>query len=115
MGQMLEAGGKVVFNRAEGNIARSFANSAPVRAGLRLTRVYHNSDDGISIKVGFFGFYKGHKSRKYPGGVPIALIASAREYGTKSGEAAKPFFRKSFNRAAINAAMQSVHDKFIKE
>lgn len=113
--EMLEAGGKVVYNKAEGSIARSFANPAPIKAGLRLTRVYKNSDDGKSIKVGFYGYYKGHKTKKYPAGVPIALIASAREYGTSSGEAAKPFFRKSFSRPAINAAMQAVHDKYIKE
>lgn len=113
--EMLEAGGKVVYARAEGNISKSFKNPAPIRSGLRLTRVYKNSDEGKSIKVGFYGYYKARKTKKYPGGVPIPLIASAREYGTSSGEAAKPFFRKSFNRAAINAAMQAVHDKYIKE
>lgn len=113
--EMLEAGGKVVYARAEGNISKSFKNPAPIKAGLRLTRVYKNSDDGKSIKVGFYGYYKGRKTKKYPAGVPIPLIAAAREYGTSSGEAAKPFFRKSFNRPAINAAMQAVHDKYIKD
>ena len=47
-------------------------------------------------------------------GVPIPLIAQAREYGTSRGEAKKPFFRKSFKKADIEQAMQKVQDKYIK-
>lgn len=116
IGEMLEAGGNVVLAGVKGNIARAFKSPAQIMNGLRLTRVYHNSDGGTSIKIGFYGTHRSRKSKKYPAGVPIALIASAREYGTSSGEKSKPFFRKEFRRkAAIDAAMKAVHDKYIKD
>lgn len=111
---MLQAGGSVVLNGIRSNIGRSFSNPSQLIRGIRLTKVYRNADDGTSIKVGFYGNHPGRRTRKYPKGVPLALIASAREYGTSSGEAAKPFFRKEFKRkAAIDAAMQAAHDKYI--
>lgn len=115
MGSMLEAGGKVTERDVRANIAGSFKTPGEILRGLKLTRVYSNADGGRSIKLGFYGYNKSHTSKKYPGGVPIALIAAAREYGTSSGESAKPFFRKAFKRAGIDAAMQQVHDKYIKE
>lgn len=116
IGEMLEAGGNVVLQGVKGNLSRAFKSPAAIANGLRLTRVYHNSDGGTSIKIGFYGTHRGRKSKKYPAGVPIALIASAREYGTSSGEKSKPFFRKEFRRKpSIDAAMQAVHDKYIKD
>lgn len=116
MSEMLEAGGNVVLSEVKSNTAQAFKSPAAILKGIRLTKVYKNSDGGQSIKVGFYGNHPGHKSKKYPAGVPIALIASAREYGTSSGETAKPFFRKAFKKKpAIDAAMQSVHDKYIKD
>lgn len=38
-------------------------------------------------------------------GVPVALIAIAREFGTSRGEKKKPFFRKSFKKDQIETAM----------
>lgn len=38
-------------------------------------------------------------------GIPVPLIAIAREFGTSKGEQKKPFFRKSFNKSQITAAM----------
>jgi hypothetical protein len=72
------------------------------------------SDDGINVKVGFWGYSKYHKTKRYPQGVPIPLIANAREYGTSSGEAPRPFFRKEFRRKSqIESAMQKVHDRYV--
>lgn len=50
----------------------------------------------------------GRQSKSYEykyGGVPVPLIALAREYGTSSGEAKKPFFRKAFVKSAITKVM----------
>lgn len=113
---MLQAAGTLILSNAKANTQRAFKSPARIVAGLKLTKVYKNSDGGRSIKVGFYGYHSGRKSKKYPAGVPIALIATAREYGSSSGETAKPFFRKAFKqKAAIDAAMQGAHDKFIKE
>lgn len=116
MDAMLNAAGNVALSSARSNAQRAFKTPARIIAGLRLTKVYKNSDGGRSIKVGFYGYHSGRKTKKYPAGVPIALIASAREYGTSSGETAKPFFRKAFKqKAALDAAMQGAHDKYIKD
>ena len=116
IGSMLTAAGNLALASARSNAQKAFKNPARIVAGIRLTKVYKNSDGGRSIKVGFYGNHSGRKTKKYPAGVPIALIASAREYGTSSGEKAKPFFRKVFKqKAAIDAAMQGAHDKFIKD
>lgn len=116
IGSMLLAGGNVVIGTVKSNLGKAFKSTAALSRGVRLTKVYKNSDDGRSIKVAFYGNHPTRKSKKYPKGVPLALIASAREYGTSSGEAPKPFFRKAFKqKAAIDAAMQGAHDKFIKD
>lgn len=116
MNAMLQAAGNVALNSARSNAQRAFKTPGRIVAGLKLTRPYKNSDGGRSIKVGFYGYHSGRKTKKYPAGVPIALIASAREYGTSSGETAKPFFRKAFKqKGAIDAAMQGAHDKYIKD
>ena len=62
---------------------------------------------------------KGHKIKRKAGrkeadyeyeqeGVPVPLIVIAREYGTSSGEAKKPFIRKSFKKSQIEAVMRRV-------
>lgn len=116
MGQMVEAGGNIVIANVRSNLSRSFESTRSLLQGLKLTRVYKTpSDGGTNVKVGFYGYSRTRKSKKYPQGVPIPLIASAREYGTSSGETAKPFFRRSFRKGEIDGAMQKVHDRYIKE
>jgi hypothetical protein len=73
------------------------------------------SDDGINVHIGFYGYNADKKTKAHPKGVPIPLIAMAREYGTSSGEKKKPFFRKSFSKKEIEQAMQEVQDRYIKE
>ena len=48
-------------------------------------------------------------------GIPVPLIIRAREFGSSSGEAKKPFFRKSFNKNQIESAMLQVQKKYIKD
>lgn len=104
MEEMVSAGADVVERNVRSNMRASFKSTRSLERGLIRTRVFKTpSDDGIAVKVGFAGYDST--------GVPIPLIAGAREKGTKRGEAKKPFFRKSFNKAQINSAMQKVEPK----
>ena len=107
LGEMCEAGAEVVYNNALANMKKAFKSTRSLEKGLKVTKVYKTpSDDGINVHVGFYGYTDE--------GVPIPLIAQAREYGTSKGEEKKPFFRKSFKKAQIEEAMQKVQDKYIK-
>lgn len=107
-GEMCEAGARVVYSKVKANMGKVFKSTRSLDKGLKITRVYKTpSDDGINVHVGFYGYNDD--------GVPIPLIAQAREYGTSKGEKKKPFFRKSFNKKAIDEAMQKVQDKYIKD
>ena len=118
-GEMCKAGATVVYNNVKANMEKAFDSTDSLEKGLKMTRVYKTpSDDGINVHVGFYGYNDE--------GVPIPLIALAREYGTygsnpkskgskdTKGEAKKPFFRKSFKKKQIEEAMQEVQDKYIK-
>lgn len=106
-GEMCKAGAEVVYNNALANMKKAFKSTRSLEKGLKITKVYKTpSDDGINVHVGFYGYTED--------GVPIPLIALAREYGTSKGEAKKPFFRKSFKKKDIEQAMQKVQDKYIK-
>ena len=110
-GEMCQAGARVVYNNAMANMKKVFESTKSLEKGLKITRVYKTpSDDGINVKVGFYGYNDK--------GIPIPLIAQAREYGTsrngKNAEEKKPFFRKSFKKKDIEQAMQEVQDKYIK-
>ena len=106
-GEMCKAGAEVVHAKVKANMGKVFKSTKSLDKGLKITRVYKTpSDDGINVHVGFYGYTED--------GVPIPLIAQAREYGTSKGEAKKPFFRKSFKKKEIEQAMQKVQDKYIK-
>jgi hypothetical protein len=110
-GEMCKAGAAVVYNNVMANMKKVFKSTRSLEKGLKITKVYHTpSDDGINVHVGFYGYNDE--------GVPIPLIAQAREYGTsrngKEMEKKKPFFRKSFKKKDIEQAMQIVQDKYIK-
>lgn len=106
-GEMCKAGAEVVYDNVKSNMENVFESTESLDKGLKITKVYKTpSDDGINVHVGFYGYNDK--------GVPIPLIAQAREYGTSRGEAKKPFFRKSFKKKDIEQAMQKVQDKYIK-
>lgn len=117
-GEMCKAGAETVYSKVKANMGKVFKSTKSLEKGLKITKVYKTpSDDGINVKIGFYGYNDE--------GVPIPLIAMAREYGTYGsnptskgnkdvkGEAKRPFFRKSFNKKAIEQAMQQVQDKYI--
>ena len=110
-GEMCKAGAKVVYENVMKNMKKVFKSTRSLEKGLKITKVYKtSSDDGINVHIGFYGYNDE--------GVPIPLIAQAREYGTsrngKDAEQKKPFFRKSFKKKDIEQAMQEVQDKYIK-
>ena len=106
-GEMCKSGAEVVFNNVKSNMDKAFKSTKSLEKGLKITKVYKTpSDDGINVHIGFYGYNDE--------GVPIPLIAQAREYGTSRGEAKKPFFRKAFKKQDIEDAMQKVQDKYIK-
>ena len=106
-GEMCKAGATVVYKNVLSNMKKAFKSTRSLEKGLKITKVYKTpSDDGINVHVGFYGYTEE--------GVPIPLIAQAREYGTSKGETKKPFFRKSFKKKDIEQAMQTVQDKYIK-
>lgn len=107
MKEMVQEGAKVVLDNIRNNMRKSFKTTKSLDSGLKMTKVYKTpSDDGINVHIGFYGYDED--------GVPIPLKAMAREYGTSKGEAKKPFMRKSFKKAEIEAVMKKIQDKYIK-
>ena len=110
MGEMTNAGAKVVYNLVLSNMKKSFKSTKGLADCLRVTKVYKTpSDDGINTKVAFYGYFINSQGKE----VPAPLVANAREYGTSRGEKKKPFFRKSFNKAQIESAMLQVQNKYL--
>lgn len=112
--EMVNAGANVVYENVKRNMKHSFKTTQTLEKGLKKTKTYKTpSDGGINVHVGFYGYSQKEKSKKYPKGVPIPLIAQAREYGTKRGEKKKPFLRKSFNKKQIETEMLKVQEKYL--
>ena len=116
MGKMCKAGATVVYNKVIRNLGRAFKRTDTLIKGLKVTKVYQTKkDDAINVHIGFYGYNTDKRTSAHPKGVPIPLIAMAREYGTSSGEDKVPFLRKSFAKKDIEAAMLEVQREFIKE
>ena len=119
-GEMVKAGAEVVHQNVLKNMKNSFENTAPLKKGLKVTKIYETpSDDGINVHIGFYGYDSDKITKQFPKGVPIPLMAMAREYGTykgeEKGEAKKPFLRKSFKKKDIESAMEQVQKKYIED
>lgn len=108
LSNMTKAGAEVVYKEVKNNLKKSFKNTTSLEKGLKITKSYKTKkDSAVNTKVGFYGY----NDR----GIPIPLIAMAREYGTSKGEAKKPFFRKSFRKEnEITNAMLNVQKGYIK-
>ena len=116
LGEMTKAGAEVVYTLVKSNMNKSFKTTNSLEKGLKMTKVYKTpSNDAIGVYIGFYGYDPDSKpTKRHPKGTPIDLIAKAREYGTSSGEAKKPFFRKSFKKKDIEQAMMQVQKKYVK-
>ena len=118
MGDMCRAGAEVVYKKVVANLGKAFNKDrlGTLQKGLKITKAYKTpSDDGINVHIGFYGYKTDVKTKKFPKGIPIPLIAMAREYGTSSGEKKVPFFRQSFSKKEIENAMLEVQSRYIKD
>jgi hypothetical protein len=102
LGAMTQAGAQTALANVRANAPASFRNSGIMNC-LKITKVYKTpSDDGINSKVGFFGYFVNEEGRR----VPAPLVANVFEYGRSTSKFPKqPFFRKSFRKDQIEAAM----------
>lgn len=86
-------------------------DKADLAASLGITKFEHGSD-GVSTSISFANGYSHHKSKKYPRGIPLPLIARSIESGS-SARAKKPFVRPTARKAEgpAAAAMQAKLDE----
>lgn len=115
-GEMTKAGAQAVLNNVKASVPHP-----SLASHVKLTKIYKTpSDGGINTKVVFTGYipFKGNRktfSRSGGNGstyvtsqgIPADFLAIVFEYG-RSGLPfpKKPFFRRSFNKGQIEAAMK---------
>lgn len=120
---MVEAGGEAVREEIYSNMPDTLydAGRGSTRGGFYTTEPYHTPSDGaINVKVYYDGYIETDDGRV----IPYPLLVNAFEYGTSDrftkaggyrGSITKqPFFRKSFNKAKIEAAMRKVWEEKTK-
>lgn len=110
LGEMTEAGAKVVLENIKTNVPHSWFSSNIMKC-LKVTKTYKTpSDDGVNTKVAFYGYFINRNGEK----IPAPLVANVTEYGrSNSPYPKKPFMRKSFRKAEIEKAMEKIQDKYI--
>ena len=111
LGEMTEAGAKVVYDNIKTSVPSSWYSSNIMKC-LKITKTYKTpSDDGVNTKVAFYGYFINRNGER----IPAPLVANVTEYGRhNSPYPKKPFMRRAFNKGKINKAMQAVQDKYIK-
>ena len=109
--EMTEAGAKVVLSNIKSSVPSSWYTSGIMKC-LKVTRPYKTpSDDGVNTKIAFYGYFINRNKEK----IRAPLVANVTEYGRhNSPYPKKPFLRKSFKKAQIEKAMESVQKKYIK-
>ena len=102
VGEMTRAGAEVVFHEVEAHAPDGIKHSK-MMSNLKITQTYKTpSDNGINIKVGFYGYFQNEDGKV----VPAPLVANVFEYGRSNLPFPKqPFFRKAFKRSKIEKAM----------
>ena len=108
-GKMTQEAAKIVEKNVRNNMRKSFKDTSEIEKHLSISRVYRTADNSINTKVLFSGYMTNKAGKK----VPVPLVVNAREYGTKSGEKKKPFFRRSFKEKEIERVMLQVQNKYI--
>lgn len=106
VGEMTRAGAQVVYDRLQSCVPASFKSSG-IMDCIKITRTYKTpSDGGINTKVGFYGYFTNEDGRR----TPAPLVANVFEYGSTKFQK-HPFFRKAFNKKAIEQAMLEAQKK----
>lgn len=107
--KVVNAGAEVAYKSMVSNVPAAFHGSNIMRC-IKKTKVYKTpSDDGISCKVGIWGRFVNSNGEL----VPAPLVANVFEYGHSDGRKfpKHPFFRRSFKKGAIEAAMRAEQTK----
>lgn len=112
LGEMVTAGAEVARANVWAKMPRAFADALSFN-NVILTKVYKTpSDDGINCQAMISGYFK----NEYGEETPAPLVANMFEYGSSVKKYPRhPFFRSSFNKGQIEAAMLKVQEKYIKE
>lgn len=112
LGEMVTAGAEVAKANIWAKMPRSFSDALTFD-NVILTRVYKTpSDDGINCQAMISGYFINKDGKE----TPAPLVANMFEYGSSKKEyPRRPFFRSSFNKSQIEAAMLKVQEKYIKE
>jgi len=110
IGDMTQAGARVVYKNIVNNVPKTFYNSG-IMGCLKLTRTYSTpSDGGINTKVAFYGYFLNSKGQK----VPAPLVCNVFEYGTsKRVFPQHKFLKKSFNKKQIEEVMKKAQERYI--
>ena len=99
-GGMTKAGAEVVLNNVKNVVPNSWRDSEIMNC-IKISKVYRTpSDGGINTKVLISGYFYNKNDVL----TPAPLVANVFEYGS-SKFMKQPFFRKSFKKAMIEAAM----------
>lgn len=125
LAEMTRAGAEVVAQKAKAQAPKNLASY------VKLSKSYLTpSDDGVNTKVYISGYIPfkpprktfsrraGRRGAAYTTskGIPAAFLANMYEYGRSTAPFPKrPFFRKAFNKSAIESAMLRVQRQYIKE
>lgn len=106
------------YSLKDGNISSKVAFYGYYKEGQKKYTKKINATEGYEYRTG-----KGYRQKRKTNGrtaaeynydgIPVPLIVTAREFGTSSGEAKKPFFRKSFKKSEIEAEMKKVQEKYL--
>lgn len=105
-GGMTQAGAEVTLKNVKANVPASWRSSNIMR-NIGLTRVYKTpSDGGINTKVKISGYFINRNGVK----TPAPLVANVFEYGSTKFKK-RPFFRRSFKKKQIEAAMEDAQKK----
>ena len=103
---MTRAGAEVTLEAVRANMPESLRNSNFAEC-VSLSKDYITpSDDGVNTKVMISGYFYNHNDVL----TPAPLVANVFEYGSSTHQK-RPFFRKSFKKKNIEAAMYMAQKK----
>lgn len=112
LGEMVKAGADVALSNIKAKMPQALREGLTDN-NIGLSRVYRTpSDDGINCEAMIWGYFKNRNGVE----TPAPLVANMFEYGSsKRNYPRQPFFRSSFNKSQITAALLRVQEKYIKE
>ena len=110
-GEMVQAGAEVARENVKAKMPQGLRESLS-EDNIKLTKVYKTpTDDGINCQCMITGYFENRDGKK----TPAPLVANMFEYGSSLKKYPKhPFFRTSFKKGPIEAAMLKVQKKYIE-